>query len=439
MAAVEQLEDRLGGLELAQRGPRGDLSQRAHSVGKGDDLAGARNLDAAVELLAGPARSRVGTRDASAEPLHLVHPAQPVEKQRLGVDPRRDREHGAIEIAEEEELSPASDEEGEEDFDHLNAQGAGQILAGEDAALDEDLADAADAAARSGLGLERAGQLFPVEHPASGEDLAESLGRAARESPGDVAVVEHHSALDAFASSVEDAAQPPLVEEVEQVGGGDVREVAEQHHLAGGQAPHLRDETALACPHGPEKVVEPSHVPISARAWPVSALLLLRLAPVVDEGLVLLPLELVLDGALQEEGLCRQDMLPSVDEDGGSRLDACRLALAFLGIDHRVVLARVDLLEHLGAVEADLLRISLERIVLELLLMGEERLVHLPELALVPRVLGAAGGDLRAGMARQREVLRTQACKSPPAAPSTRDRKSTRLNSSHLVISYAVF
>src|SRR3712207_7828109 len=58
--------------------------------------------------------------------------------------------------------------------------------------------------------------------------------------------------------------------------------------------------------------------------------------------------------------------------------------------------------------------------------------VRLPTLGGVPP---AAGG--RAGV--HRAVLRARALRAPPGVHATLDRKSTRLNSSHANISYAVF
>src|SRR5690606_39468781 len=49
---------------------------------------------------------------------------------------------------------------------------------------------------------------------------------------------------------------------------------------------------------------------------------------------------------------------------------------------------------------------------------------------------GRRGDD---ALARRRERVRREILEEPLAAPRQRDRKSTRLNSSHVKISYAVF
>src|SRR5205814_3354682 len=71
------------------------------------------------------------------------------------------------------------------------------------------------------------------------------------------------------------------------------------------------------------------------------------------------------------------------------------------------------------------------------------RLPHLYALSQRRHVLRAPGqraGDQRSrGTFGDRDRGALARCKSPPVAIAERDRKSTRLNSSHLGISYAVF
>src|SRR3954470_20168959 len=262
MAAVEQLEDGLGGFELAEGGAGRDLAQRMLAVGKIDDLASSGVPVGAREGLRGPPRPRVDPGDARPEPFHLVHPAQAVEEERLGVDSGRDRERCAIEPAEEKEFTPAGDEQAEEDLHYLDPERAWQVLAGEGAALHQHLADAGGAA-RSALRLEGSRKLVAVEHAVPRQDLAEALPRAGRDAPRNVAIVEDERALDALAARVEDAGEPALVEEIEEVGRKDVGEVADEDDLAGRKAAHLGNESALPRPHPREKIVEPGHRPSS--------------------------------------------------------------------------------------------------------------------------------------------------------------------------------
>src|SRR5256885_11083751 len=66
---------------------------------------------------------------------------------------------------------------------------------------------------------------------------------------------------------------------------------------------------------------------------------------------------------------------------------------------------------------------------------AEQRRAHLPEVGAAKSgraVLPARASDLR-------KTTRTAARRCRIGAEQSRDRKSTRLNSSHLVISYAVF
>src|SRR5205823_2266994 len=71
----------------------------------------------------------------------------------------------------------------------------------------------------------------------------------------------------------------------------------------------------------------------------------------------------------------------------GRRADrtADRVAILRLLLDLLLVLAGVECRLELRHVEADLLRILLERRTVEGLLVGEELIVHLPELALLAR------------------------------------------------------
>src|SRR5712664_4124971 len=141
---------------------------------------------------------------------------------------------------------------------------------------------------------------------------------------------------------------------------------------------------------------------------PVSTLLLPAVASLVDERLVLPPFQLVLDRPLEELQLHRQHVLAAVDEHGGGRLHPRADPLLQVALDRALEAAGVDLLEHLRAVEPELLGVALEVLVAQLVLVGEEQIVHRPELALAAGVLGAAGGDARARVAGEREELRAQ-------------------------------
>src|SRR5256885_9317920 len=84
-------------------------------------------------------------------------------------------------------------------------------------------------------------------------------------------------------------------------------------------------------------------------------------------------------------------------------------------------------LRDLGTEGADYADLSLKRAI-------EEGLIEGPRLFVVTRAIVASGSHGPAPRS-----LRPDVCCTPQGAQEARDRKSTRLNSSHLVISYAVF
>src|SRR5688500_20097666 len=67
---------------------------------------------------------------------------------------------------------------------------------------------------------------------------------------------------------------------------------------------------------------------------------------------------------------------------------------------------------------------------------GNERMRHIPSISWMIQKLD---GDLRHRIEKLHAVYAALAGNDPRHAPIEQDRKSTRLNSSHLVISYAVF
>src|SRR5712671_3234958 len=129
----------------------------------------------------------------------------------------------------------------------------------------------------------------------------------------------------------------------------------------------------------------------------------------VPPASVPLPLVLVLRGEDEELVLRGKDELAAVEEQRRRTADPRVGALLLVPLDHAVEPARVGLLEHVVAVEADLPRMLLQRAVAEILLIGEEQVVQGPEPALLPGELGRRGGDLRAGMHGKRKVLGAEA------------------------------
>jgi len=100
---------------------------------------------------------------------------------------------------------------------------------------------------------------------------------------------------------------------------------------------------------------------------------------------------------------------PAVDEEarGAARAEAGRhlLILLDLPLETCPVEGRLELVH----VELQLLRVLLEALALERLLVGEELVVHLPELPLLAGGQGGLGGERRVLVEGQRVVLEDEA------------------------------
>src|SRR5260370_11213624 len=120
-------------------------------------------------------------------------------------------------------------------------------------------------------------------------------------------------------------------------------------------------------------------------------------------ALVALPLVLVLRGEDEELRFDGQRVEASIEEEGGRGADARLEALLLLLLDDGVELAGVHFLEHLRSVEPQRLRVLLEVRVVEFVLVPEQLLAHLPELAAqageprasrgLPGIAGGGGGE----------------------------------------------
>src|SRR5258708_37633401 len=122
-------------------------------------------------------------------------------------------------------------------------------------------------------------------------------------------------------------------------------------------------------------------------------------------ALVALPLVLVLRGEDEELRFDGQRAEASIEEGGGRGAAARLEALLLLLLDDGVELAGVHFLEHLRAVEPQLLGVLLEVRVVELVLVPEQLLAHLPELAAQAGELGASGGLLGVRVAGEGKIL----------------------------------
>src|SRR5207245_9060988 len=101
--------------------------------------------------------------------------------------------------------------------------------------------------------------------------------------------------------------------------------------------------------------------------------------------------------------------LAAIEEHRGCRLHAGGDAFFLVPVDDGVEPPRISLAQHGVAVESELPRERLQLGVAELLLVREQQIAHLPELALLSRVLGAGRRDGRARMSGKREVLEAEA------------------------------
>src|SRR5205823_1908111 len=127
-------------LELAQLRLRGNLCQRPRSVARVEQelRVTAERVRRRTPRVAG---TDVQAWDTSAEQLHLVEPAEPVEQQRLGIEREVAGEPGRIAAAQEDERAVARDQQPEEDLDDLVPYDARQIGTLHRAGLDQELAD----------------------------------------------------------------------------------------------------------------------------------------------------------------------------------------------------------------------------------------------------------------------------------------------------------
>src|SRR5438552_5702686 len=124
-----------------------------------------------------------------------------------------------------------------------------------------------------------------------------------------------------------------------------------------------------------------------------------------------LPLELALDRVLELLVRHRAVDEDAVHEERRRSVDSRFLPGLLVGLDHGPLLAAVQALVEPRAVEPGLLRVSLQVLDGELLLVGEHPVVQLPELvpALVGRAGARLGGLLREGVEVEREVAEDQA------------------------------
>src|SRR6185436_2238634 len=131
----------------------------------------------------------------------------------------------------------------------------------------------------------------------------------------------------------------------------------------------------------------------------------LALAAAVGGGDVALLGQLLVDDLLEDLVRVSPADLAAVDEGGGRAVHVHGRALLHVGGDLRLVLVAVQRRLELGHVEAQLLGVLLQAGAVELLLVGEQLVVHLPELALLAGGPGGAGGGLGVLVEGERVVL----------------------------------
>ena len=113
-------------------------------------------------------------------------------------------------------------------------------------------------------------------------------------------------------------------------------------------------------------------------------------------------LQLLVDLGLERLERLRADERLAVDEERGCAARADLVALGLLGVDLLLPLARVQVGLELLHVQADLARVLLQGRALERGLVGEQLLVHLPELALRLGRQRRLGRQVRVVVERQR-------------------------------------